>query len=220
MVIENLGLVYSEVGSYTINPALLSYKDDMISEGIYALCLAAKNYDTQHDSEAKFSTYAYTCVRRRYANYVKHYQRHISRDTSGYDAAYAISDGNDEDSPSKIDMISETDINLEDMPDYIDMRRIIEMVFPRLSKTEQTIFQLFFNEGKSHTQIMEETGLSLKTISDAKYRVVSKMKQTLYGEKKTKKPKDVQRYCGSGKYYINQKGEYQNVSQISRKKKG
>lgn len=150
LILENMGLVFK-----VINSEFPKYrKDEDIEQiGMVGLCLAAENY--KEDNTAKFSTYAYSCIRneilrelKKEANRVKT----VSLDTLIYDSA--------EDKPLTLE-----DTTAEDATDLF-----IDWDYYGASEVDRRIIE-GLALGKTNKEIGKEVGLSEASIKKHRAKI-------------------------------------------------
>jgi RNA polymerase sporulation-specific sigma factor len=122
--------------------------DDLIEEGLIALFRAIETYD--ENKGAKFSTYAYACIKNR------------------------LSDANSKGrrvSESETEAVAETDFAAFEVKEELDS--IIEH---NLTKLEGDIFRLR-QSGMSYTEIANLRGIAEKSVDNAYFRAKNKLKK-------------------------------------------
>ncbi len=135
--------------------------DDLLQEGLLGLFKAVKTYDGESSS---FATYASVCIR----NAVLSGIRKLSNQSSNsvVDQSYKVG----ETSPSAEDVLL----------DSVRARALYETVCRALSPYEKTVFDLYLAD-VSLESISFVTGKSVKSISNAIYRIRIKLKRIVSG---------------------------------------
>jgi RNA polymerase sporulation-specific sigma factor len=125
--------------------------DDLIEEGLIALFRAIETYDENRG--AKFSTYAYTCIKNRLKDAVKNENKHRRGDDLRLLSEIGVTD---------VDFTAE----------------IQELIDNNLTKLEADIFRLR-QSGMSYSEIAEIKGIPAKSVDNAFYRGKNKLKKIL-----------------------------------------
>ncbi len=135
-------------------------KDELVQEGLFAIYSAVVNFNPEY---ASFSTFARLCVDRGIISTVRNFsrKRRIPQDRLVHlDDTLLISDGGN---PEEILIASE------------NAARIEKTVREHLSEKEHKVFLLFL-QGYTRKEIASELSMSEKAVSNAVYRIKSKLK--------------------------------------------
>ena len=135
----------------------ISIKEDLLQEGLIGLFKAVKSYD---GVSASFSTYASRCIRNSIISGLRKYYTQAK-------TALPVADiTNEETVPSA------EEVHL----DSVRARGLYDSVFSALSPYERVVFDMYLSE-MSYADIAFVTGKSVKSATNAVYRIRTKLKQ-------------------------------------------
>ena len=134
--------------------------DDLFQEGLLGLLKAIRSYDGRSSS---FSTYASLCVRTSIISGVRKYSTQTSKTVLLDDKAKE-----DETVPSA------EDVHLDD----VRAKLLYDKVCSSLSPYEKTVFEMYLSD-IPYESISFVTGRSVKSISNAVFRIRSKLKDII-----------------------------------------
>lgn len=135
----------------------ISIKEDLLQEGLIGLFKAVKSYD---GVSASFATYASRCIRNSIISGLRKYYTQAK-------TALPVADiTNEETVPSA------EEVHL----DSVRARGLYDSVFSALSPYERVVFDMYLSE-MSYADIAFVTGKSVKSATNAVYRIRTKLKQ-------------------------------------------
>lgn len=135
----------------------VSIKEDLLQEGLIGLFKAVKSYD---GVSASFATYASRCIRNSIISGLRKYYTQAK-------TALPVADiTNEETVPSA------EEVHL----DSVRARGLYDSVFSALSPYERVVFDMYLSE-MSYADIAFVTGKSVKSATNAVYRIRTKLKQ-------------------------------------------
>lgn len=157
---ELLAKSYKRVLEYHIrhidqNP---SDYDDLFQEGLIGLLKAVRSYDGKSSS---FSTFASLCVRNSIISGVRKYANQTSKTVTLSEPVLE-----EETSPSAEEILL----------DGVRARLLYDKVYNALSPYEKNVFEMYLSD-MSYESIAFVTGKSVKSISNAVFRIRNKLKQ-------------------------------------------
>ena len=157
LIEDNMKLVYYVVNKYY--PTYM-HDEDVIQEGMYGLCQAAKNYDP---TKTKFSTYAVVCIKNRLRYYIKSQSRHYGVLSTDFDVK-----GKDGGNESFIDFIvGDSDVDTVG----VDFKNF----YSTLTDNEKRLIDLSLHY--SVTEIGEILGKSAHCVSSHKSKIKQKWRK-------------------------------------------
>ena len=139
-----------------IDPNPSNY-DDHFQEGLIGLLKALRSYDGKSSS---FSTFASLCVRNSIISSVRKNASQTSKTVTLSEPIF------EETSPSPE----------ETMLDSVRAKLLYDKVYEALSPYEKTVFEMYLSD-MSYESIAFVTGKSVKSISNAVFRIRNKLKQ-------------------------------------------
>lgn len=134
--------------------------DDLFQEGLLGLLKAVRSYDGK---SAAFSTYASLCVRSSIISGVRKYANQVSKTVPLPDNAIE-----DETAPSA------EEVHLDD----VRAKLLYDKVYSSLSPYEKIVFEMHLSD-IPYESISFVTGKSVKSISNAVFRIRSKLKDII-----------------------------------------
>ncbi len=140
-----------------------SIKEDLLQEGLIGLFKAVKSYD---GVSASFATYASRCIRNSIISALRKYYTQAK-------TAFPVSDISEEET-----VPSAEEVHL----DSVRARGLYDSVFSALSPYERVVFDMYLSE-MSYADIAFVTGKSVKSASNAVYRIRTKLKQIVFQTK-------------------------------------
>lgn len=145
-----------------------SIRDDLFQEGLVGLFKAVKTYDGKSSS---FATYATHCVRNSIISGIRKYSAQTAK-TVVLSAAYA----EDETVPSAEEVLL----------DDVRARALYDRVISYLSPYERLVFDMYLSD-MPYENIAFVTGKSVKSTSNAVYRIRTKLKQIVNDDLRLKR---------------------------------
>ena len=168
---------YSYIVKHEIRPLYIvgAEVEDIMQEGMIGLFSAIRSYNTA--SDAKFSTFATTCVRNRLNSYIKSVNREKHIPLNTYISIYS---GEDEEGETPI---YETLIDNSPGPEEEVLmderyREMYDMLEKKLSLTEKRVALLYIS-GKSSGEIAGIIGKDEKSVNNALQRIRNKLKSAI-----------------------------------------
>lgn len=147
--------------------------NDLYQEGLIGLDSAIRNY--QDHKDIKFSTFAFTCIKRRVFSAIKKANR---KKNSVLNESYSIDYTNDDDK-SLESVIKANDSGIEDLLVSKEQETLYnEKVNKELTKFEKQVYDLRIN-GFSYEQIANTLGKTVKSIDSSLCRIRIKIRQIL-----------------------------------------
>lgn len=162
LAFEQLAVSYKRVLDFHIrhidqNP---SNYDDLFQEGLIGLLKAVRSYDGK---SAAFATFASLCVRNSIISGVRKYANQVSKTVTLPDTVQ-----DEETTPSA------EEVHL----DSVRARLLYDKVYSSLSPYEKTVFEMYLSD-VPYESIAFVTGKSVKSISNAVFRIRTKLKQII-----------------------------------------
>ncbi len=152
--------------NYTINQRAKSFakgaSDDLAQEGLMALLMAIKTYDSSNG--VKFLTYANTCIKNRMILTFKKDNKLNSKERA--EVTEEIADCDSTYIPENVLLEKE----------WLD--EVFDKVYSTLSELEWNVFQLYLS-GLAYNQIALKMEISVKVVDNAMQRVRRKLKVVL-----------------------------------------
>lgn len=157
---EILAKSYKRVLEYHIrqidpNP---SNFDDLFQEGLIGLLKAVRSYDGK---SASFATFASLCIRNSIISGVRKYSNQTSKTVTMSEPIHA-----DETAPSAEEVLL----------DDVRARLLYDKVYEALSPYEKNVFEMYLSD-MSYESIAFVMGKSVKSITNAVFRIRNKLKQ-------------------------------------------
>lgn len=158
---ETLVSSYKRVLEYHIrqidpNP---EHFDDLFQEGLIGLLKAVRSYD--ETKSASFATFASSCIRNSIISGVRKYSSQTRKTV----------------------ILTETELDNETVPsaeevhlDGVRARLLYDIVYGALSPYERTVFEMYLSD-MSYESIAFVTGKSVKSISNAVFRIRNKLRK-------------------------------------------
>ncbi len=137
-----------------------SLKDDLYQEGMIGLMKAVRTYDGK---SAAFTTYASLCIKR---SMISGFRKYFSQNhpvTVQYEDFFK-----DQSTPSPE----------EEMLDKVRVKLLYDKVYGGLSEYEKMVFEMYLSD-MSYESISFVTGKSVKSISNAVFRIRQKLKDII-----------------------------------------
>ncbi|MCD8006588.1 MAG: sigma-70 family RNA polymerase sigma factor [Oscillospiraceae bacterium] len=131
--------------------------DDLYSEGLMGLMNAVKTFD--ESKGATFGTYSYSCINNRMMNSMRRSKRIHGSEEPIDDLEVAVTS-----SPESILLSNE------------GASELMEIAESRLSSLEDSVLRCYL-EGKSHAEIANELGITLKSVDNALQRIRRKLRK-------------------------------------------
>lgn len=148
-------------------------ESDLYQEGLIGLDSAIKNYQDQKD--IKFSTFAFTCIKRRIFSAIKMANR---KKNSILNESYSI-DYTSDDDKSLENIIKANDNGIDDLLVSKEQEDLYNaMVNKELTKFEKEVYELRIS-GLSYQDIAKALGKTVKSIDSSLFRIRIKIKQIL-----------------------------------------
>lgn len=158
----------------TVNMIARSYfliggdMEDLVQEGMIGLYRAVMAYTPEKN--AKFSTFAYICVRHQIQAAIKKANSHKNQILS---KAYPILDQSD-DEDAEIILPSDQPTPDEEVIANENMQELEQEINKKLSSMELEILSLYL-KGYNYSEISEMSGCNLKSIDNALTRIKNKL---------------------------------------------
>lgn len=159
---ESLVKIYKRILEYhirQIDPNGINH-DDLFQEGLIGLLKAVRSYDGK---SASFATFASSCIRNSIISGVRKYSSQVS----------------------KTQPLPEYDLQNETAPsaeqehfDSINAKFLYDKVYEALSPFEREVFDMYLSE-MPYESIAFVTGKDVKSISNAVFRIRTKLKQII-----------------------------------------
>lgn len=162
LAFEVLAKTYKRVLDFHIrhiDPNPSNY-DDLFQEGLIGLLKAVRSYDGK---SAAFATFASLCVRNSIISGVRKYANQVSKTVTMPESSL-----DEETAPSA------EDVHL----DGVRAKLLYDRVYSLLSHYEKTVFEMYLSD-MPYESIAFVTGKSVKSISNAVFRIRNKLKQTI-----------------------------------------
>ncbi len=135
--------------------------DDLFQEGLLGLLKAVRSYDANR--EATFATFASLCVKNSIISGVRKNAAQVPKTVTVTDAVRE-----NETSPSAEEILV----------DSVRAKLLYDKVYEALSTYEKTVFDLYLSD-MSYESIAFVTGKSVKSTSNAVFRIRNKLKQII-----------------------------------------
>ena len=137
-----------------------SIYDDLYQEGLIGLLKAVRSYDGKSSS---FATFASLCVRNSIISGVRKYSNQTAKTVTLPELP-----SDDETSPSAEDVLL----------DGVRVKTLYKKVYSVLSPFERTVFEMYLSD-MSYETIAFVTGKSVKSATNAVFRIRTKLKQII-----------------------------------------
>ncbi|MBQ8896064.1 MAG: sigma-70 family RNA polymerase sigma factor [Clostridia bacterium] len=170
---ESLAKAYKRILEYhirQIDPNPANY-DDLLQEGLIGLLKAVRSYDGK---SASFATFASSCIRNSIISGVRKYSSQTSKTIPVPETALA-----EETAPSA------EEVHL----DSVNAKLLYDMVYEALSPYERIVFEMYLSEVDYET-IAFVTGKDVKSISNAVFRIRTKLRQIVKNAEGTAEQQD------------------------------
>lgn len=157
---ESLAKSYKRILEYhirQIDPTPANY-EDLFQEGLIGLLKAVRSYDGK---SASFATFASSCIRNSIISGVRKYSSRSPKTLELNESALA-----EETVPSA------EEVHL----DSVNARLLYDKVYEALSPYERIVFEMYLSD-MSYESIAFVTGKDVKSISNAVFRIRTKLKQ-------------------------------------------
>lgn len=170
------GVIYKFVNKYyngyTMNSEL---KQDLISDGYYAVLKAINDYD---ETKAKFSTFVYIQVRNNVQLGLKQTMKQLKYGETSFDSE--LNSGSEDNATTLYDIISDENVNIEN--DYIDRdekERMWSIIYKLCTPNEISTFKLLAKDGLTYEDIAKELGTTVSAVCRRRDRGTKKIKKYL-----------------------------------------
>ena len=167
-----LKFVNKYYNGYTMNSEL---KNDLISDGNYAILKAINEYD---ETKAKFSTFVYIQVRNSVQLGLKQTMKQLKHGEKSLDSEL---NGDSEDKDTTLyDVVKDESVNIE--KDYIDKdekERMWNIIYKLCTPNEISTFKLLAKDDLSYEDIAKELGTTVSAICRRRDRGTKKIKKYL-----------------------------------------
>lgn len=167
-----LKFVNKYYNGYTMSSEL---KNDLISEGNYAILKAINEYD---ETKAKFSTFVYIQVRNSVQLGLKQTMKQLKHGEKSFDSEL---NGDSEDKDTTLyDVVEDKTVNIE--KDYIDKdekERMWNIIYKLCTPNEISTFKLLAKDDLSYEDIAKELGTTVSAICRRRDRGTKKIKKYL-----------------------------------------
>lgn len=209
MVLDNLNLVYSTWHKFRHTPLMKSWEEDFYSEGYFALCRAALDFDPSLGFE--FSTLACTYIKNKFLHFIRWLNGNVALDDSGDAPKYKENDDTGE-----ITVFEALESNLTKWG-TIDQMLDLKEYLSRLSERKRKIFTLWA-EGWDWSSIATFFHASYTEVQSTLIRIKKELRQMEEDKRKGRAPagENIQFF---GKHCIDTKGRYIPVYRYERWKR-
>lgn len=163
LAFEALADTYKKVVEYHIKSLVTnpSDHDDLFQEGLVGLLKAVRSYDAS--KTASFATFASLCVKNSIISGVR---KNATQTSKTVIVPKTVEDG--ETSPSAEEILI----------DKVRAKLLYDKVYETLSAYEKTVFDMYLSD-MSYESIAFVTGKSVKSTSNAIFRIRNKLKQMI-----------------------------------------
>lgn len=167
---ENINLAFSfahKFNKYHVWNSKYDY-EDIISDCLFGLVKAAKNFNA--DSEACFSTFAYTCMKNEIMMSLRQKKKHLDH---SYTLSLYDKDGNNIDDVTLIIKKLDEYIEEDNIVDYIWLQNSME----NLNDLEKQVISLYYFKNMKINNIAKMLGFSESYISKLHSKAINKLRK-------------------------------------------
>lgn len=182
---ENFNLIHYVANSFSTTGIP---HDELVSIGTVGYTKALNNYDK--DSEAKFSTYAVTCIRNEILHFLRKEKKHTENTILSGTYLFTDKDGNaltvDDTLSNEMKNKINDEVYVEDLILFKEDLAILMEAIKKLPKREQMIVinRYGLNGGKVLTQVQigNKLGMSQANVSKLEQGILEKLAKELKGK--------------------------------------
>lgn len=167
-----LSFINKYYNGYTMSNEL---KQDLISEGYYAILKSINDYD---ETKAKFSTFVYIQVRNSVQLGLKQTMKSLKYGEKSFDSE--LNSSSEDKDTTLYDVVKDESVDIE--KDYIDRdekERMWSIIYKLCTPNEISTFKLLAKDDLSYEDIAKELGTTVSAICRRKDRGTKKIKKYL-----------------------------------------